>query len=79
MSHSKIYQKTHAYKLEIDILETRCPICNKKHLRMSLSGNITCKCGYVVINGHDYCAEQKINKNIDFKINKIKPEENGVD
>ena len=75
MVYSKIYQQKHAYKLEIDITETRCPVCHHYHLRMSESGIITCRCGYILNSSHDYVAGRHINKPPRFKINKIKKEE----
>ena len=71
MVYSKIYQQKYAYKLEIDITETKCPVCHRFHLRMSESGVITCRCGYVLDNSHDYVAGIHINKPPRFKINKI--------
>lgn len=73
-NHSKLYQNIHAYKLEIDINETRCPVCHRKHLKMSVTGDISCSCGYISSISHEYCAGLKVNNQIYFKINKIKPE-----
>ena len=66
-----MHQIKYAYKLEIDIKKTRCPVCNRYHLRMSESGLITCKCGFILDNTHDYVAGARLDNDLDFKINKI--------
>ena len=66
-----MHQQKYAYKLEIDITETRCPVCKRYHLRMSQSGLITCRCGYVCDNTHNYVAGVRLDNDLDFKINKI--------
>lgn len=71
--YSKMHQELYAYKLEIDIRETKCPVCNRYHLRMSQSGIITCKCGFLCDNTHPYVAGVKLDNDLDFHINKIKP------
>lgn len=73
-NHSKLYQNIHAYKLEIDINETRCPVCHRKHLKMNTVGDISCSCGYISSISHEYTAGLKVNNQINFHINKIKPE-----
>ena len=73
-NHSKLYQNIHAYKLEIDITETYCPVCHRKHLKMNTTGDISCSCGYISSISHEYAAGLKVNNQIHFKINKIKPE-----
>lgn len=71
--HSKLYHDKNAYKIEIDIKNTRCPICKHKNLKMSMSGQINCKCGYINNTSHSYCGGVKINNNLSFKLKKIKP------
>ena len=66
-----MHQQKYAYKLEIDITETRCPVCKRYHLRMSQSGLITCRCGFICDNTHNYVAGVRLDNDLDFKINKI--------
>lgn len=66
-----MHQEKYAYKLEIDITETRCPVCKRYHLRMSQSGLITCRCGFICDNTHNYVAGVRLDNDLDFKINKI--------
>ena len=70
-----MHQIKYAYKLEINIQETRCPVCNRYHLRMSQSGVITCQCGYICDNLHPYVAGVLVNNNLDFKIERKNKEE----
>lgn len=73
--YSKMHQNKYAYKLEIDITKTRCPICHRKQLTMNTMGDITCRCGYIS-SITPYVAGIRTNTNLDFKINKIKKEDN---
>ena len=77
-----MHQEKYAYKLEIDITETRCPICHRKHLKINSMGDVICKCGYIS-SITPYVAGIRTNTNLDFKINKLKKEdtqkEEGVD
>lgn len=72
--HSKIHQENNAYKLEIVINDTKCPVCNHYALRMNSIGVITCKCGFISDNLHEYVAGFKLNNDLNFKIIKTKPE-----
>ena len=58
-----MHQQKYAYKLENDITETRCPVCKRYHLRMSQSGLITCRCGFICDNTHNYVAGVRLDKN----------------
>lgn len=70
-----MHQQKYAYKLEIDITETRCPVCKRYHLKMSQSGLITCQCGFICDNTHNYVAGVRLDNDLDFKIIKTKKEE----
>lgn len=70
-----MHQQKYAYKLEIDITETRCPVCKRYHLKMSQSGLITCRCGFICDNAHNYVAGVRLENDLDFKIIKTKKEE----
>ena len=72
-----MHQIKYAYKLEIDIKKTRCPVCNRYHLRMSESGLITCKCGFICDNAHDYVAGARLDNDLDFHIEKIHKDDKG--
>lgn len=65
-----MHQQKYAYKLEIDITETRCPVCNQYHLKMSTSGLITCRCGFICDNTHNYVSGVKLDNDLDFHIEK---------
>ena len=66
-----MHQQKYAYKLEIDITKTKCPVCKRYHLKMSQSGLITCQCGFICDNTHNYVAGVRLDNDLDFKINKI--------
>ena len=75
-----MHQDNYAYKLEIDISETKCPVCKRYHLKMSQSGLITCRCGYVCDNTHNYVAGVLLDNDLDFAIvKKYKEEEKNED
>lgn len=70
ITYSKMHQNKYAYKLEINIKETRCPVCKRYHLHMSEAGLITCQCGFIADNTHQYVAGAKLNNTLNFKIEK---------
>ena len=65
-----MHQQKYAYKLEIVIEATRCPVCNQYHLKMSQSGLITCQCGFILDNTHNYVAGARLDNDLDFHIEK---------
>lgn len=63
-----MHQNKYAYKLEIDITKTRCPVCNHKHLQLNQNGDINCKCGFIASNTNFYVGGLRINNDLNFKI-----------
>lgn len=75
--YSKLHQEQYAYKLEINIKETICPVCHHKNLKMNGDGGISCRCGFISSIVHEYVAGIRVDNDLDFKIEKIT--KNGVD
>lgn len=66
MTYSKLHQNK-TYALEIDIINTKCPVCGRYHLHMNGLGDIICRCGFISSVSHSYCGGFKINNDISFK------------